>query len=473
MTVPSNLNKHVYDGDGVTTTWPFTFPVTDEDHIELYVTEPDGTPELIDPSDYTVDLDNSEIEYPISGDPLPADGTRITVLRVVPLTQGTDYKNQGDFNSETVETALDKLTMIAQQHDEALNRAVKTNVDGTLPAESVASAAVSASQAAASAAAAAASADEAAVSADTAAENAAIVAPFTSDAAATLKVDAGSGTKKGVVANSGTSTGNILVANNGTSTGNVLECQDNGTPVVTVADGGATTLTATPGGSSVPLTVDNNDSTGSPLVVKDGGTAVLTVADGGTTTAKSNGGTNKALVANNGTSTGNILECQDNGTPVVTVADGGLTTLSKLAVTNSTRVLAYKSAADQVITADGSFQLVTFDAEAFDALGEWNTGTSIFTAAYAGDYLVSVAVECDNFTDSAGSLILNLQKNSAGTGWNFHREPVGSATSLALTTIVTLAAGDTLRVRFTKISGNNMEIDAGESSTRIAITRLY
>lgn len=88
------------------------------------------------------------------------------------------------------------------------------------------------------------------------------------------------------------------------------------------------TAVSVEGSATVPLTVNNSTGTQNIANLNDNGTNVLSVADGGTTTITANGGSNKALIANNGTSTGNIFEAQDNGTAQVTVADGGTITLA-------------------------------------------------------------------------------------------------------------------------------------------------
>jgi len=77
----------------------------------------------------------------------------------------------------------------------------------------------------------------------------------------------------------------VLRINNSTGTNNIANFQDNGTNVMTIADGGAVVITATAGGTSIPLTVNNNTSTGSILILQDNGSAVLTVADGGIVTS--------------------------------------------------------------------------------------------------------------------------------------------------------------------------------------------
>jgi hypothetical protein len=65
---------------------------------------------------------------------IPASGETVVILRKLTLTQGTDYVANDPFPAESHEDALDRLTMISQQHDEAIGRALKvsqTNVIAT------------------------------------------------------------------------------------------------------------------------------------------------------------------------------------------------------------------------------------------------------------------------------------------------------------------------------------------------------
>ncbi len=95
----------------------------------------------------------------------------------------------------------------------------------------------------------------------------------------------------------------------------------------------ATAVSIVQGGAATALNV-NGTSTGSVLVLQDNGTSVLTVADGGVTTVTANGGTGVALTVNNGTSTGNVLNIADGGTNIATFADGGAVLFKN--TTNST-----------------------------------------------------------------------------------------------------------------------------------------
>lgn len=67
-------------------------------------------------------------------DQRPANGETVVILRNLTLTQETDYVANDPFPAESHEDALDRLTMITQQLDEAVGRSLKvsqTNVIAT------------------------------------------------------------------------------------------------------------------------------------------------------------------------------------------------------------------------------------------------------------------------------------------------------------------------------------------------------
>jgi len=135
----STNNREDYDGDGATRDWPITFPVTgiESDEITVYYVEADGTENLLS-SSYEVDLTAPEVTYPTvaSGLPVLTTAESIVILRELDLLQEIDYKNQGTLPAETIETGLDRLTMMVQQLDEEVGRCVQVSVsDSTTPAE--------------------------------------------------------------------------------------------------------------------------------------------------------------------------------------------------------------------------------------------------------------------------------------------------------------------------------------------------
>ena len=161
MTVSTSVYKAgPYAGSG--TTGPFTvnFRFLANSHLRVIKTSTTG-------SEATLTLG---VDYSVTGaggasgtvtltSPL-LTGEKLTIVRNVPLTQETDYVVDDSFPAESHEQALDKLTMIAQQLAEEVDRAVKVLPSSTDdPDALIASVKTSEQNAAASAASAAASYD--------------------------------------------------------------------------------------------------------------------------------------------------------------------------------------------------------------------------------------------------------------------------------------------------------------------------
>jgi hypothetical protein len=132
MTISASSLRHKYNGNGVIRDWDFTFQIstTDGNDIALYKIDADGVITEIT-ANYDVDVAAQHVTYPTvaSGLPLLQTGEKIVLIREVSLSQLSDWTNQGPFNAEIVEAALDKLTMIVQQLNEKLGRAVLYSVD--------------------------------------------------------------------------------------------------------------------------------------------------------------------------------------------------------------------------------------------------------------------------------------------------------------------------------------------------------
>lgn len=109
------------EGNGVTTSWTFTFliPTTASCQVQVYDTTVDpATTSSIGSSQFSVSgigvTTGGTLTYPLSGSPL-STGQYLTISRVLPIVQETTIRNQGNFYPAAVENALDNLTMIAQQ----------------------------------------------------------------------------------------------------------------------------------------------------------------------------------------------------------------------------------------------------------------------------------------------------------------------------------------------------------------------
>jgi len=127
MTVSSTTNRKTYAGDSVTTSFG-TSPVVFFDTSNLVVSVVDDTAgtitTLVEGTKYTVSGGaGSTGTVSLAGGTAPhgvlVTGTTLVILRIMPLTQVVDLVNNDANDAEVMEDALDKLTMIAQQLDEA------------------------------------------------------------------------------------------------------------------------------------------------------------------------------------------------------------------------------------------------------------------------------------------------------------------------------------------------------------------
>lgn len=119
-----------YQGNGVTTEFPYNFYVQQAGHMVVSITDNTQDPAqttVLSASQYSVTGIGSDtggtVTYPLSGSELPA-GWSITIQRIVPYQQSTSLTNQGAFYPQVVEAALDFLTMGLQQIEAQLTGAV-------------------------------------------------------------------------------------------------------------------------------------------------------------------------------------------------------------------------------------------------------------------------------------------------------------------------------------------------------------
>jgi hypothetical protein len=109
-----------FTGNGVTTTFPFTFKVFAAS--DLYVVRTDATTGidtvLVLGTDYTVTLNTNQNSSPGGSITLPtalASGFKLTATSALQYLQPTDLTNQGGFYPKVINNALDYLTILVQQ----------------------------------------------------------------------------------------------------------------------------------------------------------------------------------------------------------------------------------------------------------------------------------------------------------------------------------------------------------------------
>lgn len=140
MTVSSQLNRKSYNGDGASTSFA-TSPVAffDDSDLEVRVVViATGAETLLTlNTHYTVTGGDGAVgTVNLAGGSSPhgvlLTTERLVILRVVPLTQETDFVQNDPSDAEVAEDAIDKLTMMAQQLSEENDRTIKLPVGSPL-----------------------------------------------------------------------------------------------------------------------------------------------------------------------------------------------------------------------------------------------------------------------------------------------------------------------------------------------------
>ncbi|GJK71875.1 hypothetical protein TUM17564_39020 [Citrobacter freundii] len=116
MTVSTEVDHNDYTGNGVTTSFPYTFRIFKKSDLVVQVVDlNENITELILDTDYTVTGAGGYTGGNVILSSALASGYQISISRELPITQETDLRNQGKFFAEVHEDAFDKLTMLIQQ----------------------------------------------------------------------------------------------------------------------------------------------------------------------------------------------------------------------------------------------------------------------------------------------------------------------------------------------------------------------
>lgn len=124
MTVATQQRRVQYALNGTTTAFPVPFPFPAAADLVVTRTLANGSDIVLALNvDYTVTggAGSGTVTYPAAG----ASGERLTIKRQIARTQDTDYVPNDPFPADAHEDALDKLTMIAQEDGDELERAIR------------------------------------------------------------------------------------------------------------------------------------------------------------------------------------------------------------------------------------------------------------------------------------------------------------------------------------------------------------
>lgn len=119
MTVSTTTNKVSYIGNGIATEFAIPFSFLAQEHLKIHQLFNDVKTER---TDWIISDGNIVFET------APAENAQIVIIREVPLTQDTDYRENEILAAETLERNFDKLTMQVQQLKEQAERAVTVDI---------------------------------------------------------------------------------------------------------------------------------------------------------------------------------------------------------------------------------------------------------------------------------------------------------------------------------------------------------
>ncbi len=139
MTIESKISKNVYQGNGQTTIFPFTFKIWKNEEILVTVEDDKGITSNITPYDVILGDNGGEVVLYIDNEnktPVPS-GYSIALTRNMPFLQEQDYINSSRFNAEVIEDNFDVATVERQELLEKLERAVIMSPTDTRSPEQV------------------------------------------------------------------------------------------------------------------------------------------------------------------------------------------------------------------------------------------------------------------------------------------------------------------------------------------------
>lgn len=139
MTVASATDRAPYATNGVTNSFPVPFYFLEDGDLSVTYVAADGTATALTlTTDYTVSGAGDEAGGAVVTATTYPTGGFIVIKRAVAIVQETAFPANTPLPSDSLERALDRLTMIAQQQQEVLDRTLTvpdtgTTIDTTLP----------------------------------------------------------------------------------------------------------------------------------------------------------------------------------------------------------------------------------------------------------------------------------------------------------------------------------------------------
>jgi len=138
MTISTTASRISYNGNGATTAFSFPYRFLANGDLTVIKVAADGTETTLTlNTNYTVTGANEDAGGTVTLSVAPLSGQRVVIFRSVSITQEVDYITGDPFPAETHERALDRLTMVAQQQQDAIDRSAKLSETSTADADTL------------------------------------------------------------------------------------------------------------------------------------------------------------------------------------------------------------------------------------------------------------------------------------------------------------------------------------------------
>lgn len=138
MTISTTASRISYNGNGVTVAFAFPYRfLQNADLVVIRVAASGTETTLVLGTDYTVTGADDDAGGTVTCTTAPVTGSRLVIYRSMDITQEVDYITGDSFPAETHERALDRLTMIVQQQQDAIDRSAKLPVTSTADADAL------------------------------------------------------------------------------------------------------------------------------------------------------------------------------------------------------------------------------------------------------------------------------------------------------------------------------------------------
>lgn len=138
MPVENRVNKVLYNGDGTTKDFQFSFKIFKEENIVVSIVNADGTETTKTLGlDYSVSSDDFNLGGTVTMKVAPLATEKLFIIRSIPLVQDANFRPVSGFPEEVITDGFDAGIMIDQDLQEQIDRCLKApsfvSTDYTLP----------------------------------------------------------------------------------------------------------------------------------------------------------------------------------------------------------------------------------------------------------------------------------------------------------------------------------------------------